>query len=297
MLLHYSGISFISGAINHGFFSGQRSLATAAFGIVLFVLGSWLERRRSSKEPAQTPPLRRTLALGTLLSIGLGLFTGGLQHFPDSPARSSWVVPLGFVLSITALGWLHEGPLRRATHAYGVLGTVFISLLSLTAWYGFSHNPQQSAVHSHAPIAPPSSPVLTALRVDRTLTIRMDDTMRFQPDHIEMRVGETLRLVFHNAGKMKHEWVLGTLDDLQAHKEGMAATATHEDHHAGNTAITLDPGATGELILQIRQPGRYHIACLIPGHEEAGMRGQLTVLDASPASAPPTHPEHDGHTH
>ena len=40
MLLKYSGISFISGAVNHGFFSGTRSLWTAAIGIVLFVLGA-----------------------------------------------------------------------------------------------------------------------------------------------------------------------------------------------------------------------------------------------------------------
>jgi hypothetical protein len=45
MLLKYSGISFISGAVNHGFFSGERSLWTAAVGIVLFVVGAWMEHR------------------------------------------------------------------------------------------------------------------------------------------------------------------------------------------------------------------------------------------------------------
>jgi uncharacterized cupredoxin-like copper-binding protein len=35
MLLKYSGISFISGAVNHGFFSGTRSLWTAAIGITV----------------------------------------------------------------------------------------------------------------------------------------------------------------------------------------------------------------------------------------------------------------------
>lgn len=43
MLLKYSGISFISGAVNHGFFSGERSLWTAAIGIVLFVVGAWMD--------------------------------------------------------------------------------------------------------------------------------------------------------------------------------------------------------------------------------------------------------------
>ena len=42
MLLKYSGISFISGAVNHGFFSGERSLWTAAVGVALFLLGAFL---------------------------------------------------------------------------------------------------------------------------------------------------------------------------------------------------------------------------------------------------------------
>jgi hypothetical protein len=33
----------------------------------------------------------------------LDFFTGGLQHFPDSPVRSAWVVPLGFAVSVPAL--------------------------------------------------------------------------------------------------------------------------------------------------------------------------------------------------
>ena len=96
MLLKYSGISFISGAVNHGFFSGERSLWTAAFGIVLFVVGAWMEHRSQNNQTS----VLESLWVGTLLSIGLGFFTGGLQHFPDSPARSAWVVPLGFSVSV-----------------------------------------------------------------------------------------------------------------------------------------------------------------------------------------------------
>ena len=115
MLLKYSGISFISGAVNHGFFSGTRSLWTAAIGIVLFVLGAWLEHRLNA-DSNDTPSsgLLQTLVLGTLLSIGLGFFTGGLQHFPDSPARSAWVVPLGFFISVLALGLSAPGHWPRA---------------------------------------------------------------------------------------------------------------------------------------------------------------------------------------
>ena len=82
MLLKYAGISFISGAVNHGFFSGERSLWTAAIGIVLFVLGAALEHRLtdSDTEAAQAG-LLRTLVLGALLSIGLGFSPGGYSTF------------------------------------------------------------------------------------------------------------------------------------------------------------------------------------------------------------------------
>ena len=64
MLLKYSGISFISGAVNHGFFSGTRSLWTAAVGIVLFVLGAWLEHRlNANSDDRPSSGLLQTLLL------------------------------------------------------------------------------------------------------------------------------------------------------------------------------------------------------------------------------------------
>ena len=53
MLLKYSGISFISGAVNHGFFSGERSLWTAAVGVALFLLGAFLALRLSDGRQAE----------------------------------------------------------------------------------------------------------------------------------------------------------------------------------------------------------------------------------------------------
>ncbi|WP_333846380.1 hypothetical protein [Limnohabitans sp.] len=99
-LLKYGGISFIAGAVNHGMFSESRSLITAAFGVCFYLLGSWLEMRL---QDAQRLSWAYVLGVGIVSSIGLGFFTGGLQHFPDSPDRSVWVVPLGFALSLLAM--------------------------------------------------------------------------------------------------------------------------------------------------------------------------------------------------
>lgn len=137
MLLKYSGISFISGAVNHGFFSGERSLWTAAVGMVLFVLGAWLEHRSAhAAAHARREGLLTTLVLGSVLSIGLGFFTGGLQHFPDSPARSAWVVPLGFVVSALALTLDTPRPWPRSATIYVIaMGSLItVSSLAFAGW-------------------------------------------------------------------------------------------------------------------------------------------------------------------
>jgi len=133
MLLKYSGISFISGAVNHGFFSGERALWTALIGMVLFVLGAWLEHHwHPADTGAPRSGLLKTLALGSLLSIGLGFFTGGLQHFPDSPERSAWVVPLGFFVSVFALGLTAPRSWTRAASTY----VLVLGMLTATGSWG-----------------------------------------------------------------------------------------------------------------------------------------------------------------
>ena len=95
-LAKYAGISFIAGAVNHGMFSEQRSLLTAAIGVVFYLMGAAMELKVANDGSKSWADL---LGFGIVASIGLGFFTGGLQHFPDSPERSLWVVPLGFFLS------------------------------------------------------------------------------------------------------------------------------------------------------------------------------------------------------
>jgi Domain of unknown function (DUF305) len=152
MMCKYSGISFISGAVNHGFFSGERSLITAALGIVLFAVGAVMEHRANAAAGEGSDSLLKTLLLGALLSIGLGFFTGGLQHFPDSPARSSWVVPLGFVVSVLALFATLKQRWEASTTRYAVIASLLVAVLSWAGGRYLAGQPQEAA-HQHGEAA------------------------------------------------------------------------------------------------------------------------------------------------
>jgi uncharacterized cupredoxin-like copper-binding protein len=115
-----------------------------------------------------------------------------------------------------------------------------------------------------------------AKAVSRTFEIAMTDAMRFVPDRIEVRQGETIRMVHRNLGKVTHEFVLGTRKDLDEHAALMKRfpTMEHDEPYMAHVA----PGKTGEIIWTFNRAGEFDFACLISGHYDAGMVGKVKVV-------------------
>lgn len=115
-------------------------------------------------------------------------------------------------------------------------------------------------------------------RVNRVIKLAMSDTMRFTPDRLAIRLGDTVKLSVSNNGKALHEIVLGTREDLAQHAKMMKM---HPDMaHSAPQMLHVTAGKTGEIVWRFNQAGQFDFACLIPGHFEAGMRGTITVAPA-----------------
>jgi uncharacterized cupredoxin-like copper-binding protein len=112
-------------------------------------------------------------------------------------------------------------------------------------------------------------------KVTRTLRVNMNDKMRFEPEQIQVRKGETIRFVVANHGAVLHEMVLGTSQALKEHAELMKKHPGMEHDEPSMTHVK--PGAKGEIVWQFTQAGEFQFACLIPGHFEAGMVGKVIV--------------------
>lgn len=117
-----------------------------------------------------------------------------------------------------------------------------------------------------------------AKAVTRTIEVRMTDNMRFAPDRIEVREGETVRFRIVNAGKLLHEMVIGTKKELDAHAEMMMKHPgmEHDEPYMAHVAA----GKRGEMVWNFNRPGTFQFACLIAGHYQAGMTGTITVVPA-----------------
>jgi uncharacterized cupredoxin-like copper-binding protein len=115
-----------------------------------------------------------------------------------------------------------------------------------------------------------------AKAVTRIINVVMTDDMRFSPDRIEVKQGETIRFVHKNAGKIMHEFVVGTKKVLDEHAAMMLKfpNMEHDEPYMAHVA----PGKTVEMIWTFNRPGEFDFACLIPGHYQAGMVGKIKVV-------------------
>lgn len=112
-------------------------------------------------------------------------------------------------------------------------------------------------------------------KASRTVKIDMSDKLRFSPANLTIKPGETVRFVVKNSGKLKHEMVLGGMQELIQHAELMKKhpTMEHDEPYMAHVA----PGRSETMVWQFTNAGDFYFGCLVPGHFEAGMIGKISV--------------------
>jgi uncharacterized cupredoxin-like copper-binding protein len=106
----------------------------------------------------------------------------------------------------------------------------------------------------------------------RTVSVDMVD-IGFRPSRMTARRGETLKFVFHNLGKVKHEALFGDAAAQAAHEKEM--TDMGSSH--GTMMNEVAPGATRTISYTFDKPGATLIGCHEPGHYAAGMKIAVVV--------------------
>lgn len=144
-----------------------------------------------------------------------------------------------------------------------------------------------------------------AAQATRTVEIKLGE-MFFEPESIDVKLGETVRFVIHNTGSLLHEFNLGSAAMHAGHQKemqqmmdsgmltptGMQHDMSQMDHskmghgdqpmgqmmkHDDPNSVLVEPGKTAELTWTFSKATSLEFACNIPGHYQAGMVGKLTV--------------------
>lgn len=151
-VLYFVGAGLISGAVVHHPLDPTRYTKIAVIGVLVFLAATVVNEFLLATD---RPALRRAiLVIGAslLLSFGIGMLSGGLQHFEDFPDRGAVLVPLGITVSFIAFvlkdahsSWRRIfGPLGLA-----VLLTAAVSFFGLQAVADGLGEPSGESGHSH----------------------------------------------------------------------------------------------------------------------------------------------------
>lgn len=91
-LLRYVGVGLISGSIVHmGTLGGghTRYIILIMMGVVAFIAGTLLEKRESKSS------ITAFIGISVIMSIGVGMVSGGTQHYLDGPTYAAFLIPIG----------------------------------------------------------------------------------------------------------------------------------------------------------------------------------------------------------
>lgn len=120
---------------------------------------------------------------------------------------------------------------------------------------------------------------------DRVVEVAMDD-FSFSPDNFAVTAGETVTFVVTNVGMVEHELRLSNEHRIEEHMADGHSDDDHDDDAAAEEAgheetadmfLHLEAGASGEITVTFPMDMTLftEVACLIPGHYEAGMAADL----------------------
>lgn len=126
---YYVGAGLISGAVVHHPMDPTRYTMISAVGVLVFLVATVLNEFVLASERPALSRMVRVLGASTMLSFGLGMLSGGMQHFADLPSRCAVLIPLGIVLSFVAYFLKDdETPWRRIFSLMGLAALVVAAL-------------------------------------------------------------------------------------------------------------------------------------------------------------------------
>ena len=119
---------------------------------------------------------------------------------------------------------------------------------------------------------------------DRVVAVAMDD-FSFNPANFAVTAGETVTFVVTNVGVVEHEFRLSNEHRIEEHMADGHSDDDHDDdaaddgghHEDADMFLHLEAGASGEITVTFPMDMTLftEVACLIPGHYEAGMAAEL----------------------
>lgn len=129
----FIGTGFLSGAIVHFPMDPVRFSVIGFIGAAIFVASSTINEIAMQGKEVSVREILKLIAFSIVLALGVGMISGGVQHFDEVPEYASILIPLGVVLSLIGYVLKHGIDLHKVqTFKLGFATVAVVAILGAT---------------------------------------------------------------------------------------------------------------------------------------------------------------------
>jgi hypothetical protein len=144
---YFVGAGLISGSVVHHPLDPIRYTIIGAAGVLTFLAATVLNEFVLPRQRPAGAQLLRIVGGSLLLSMGIGMLSGGIQHFDEFPARAAILVAAGLVLSF--LAYIVRNVPQRWKSVVGPIGLGVLAT-AVMAFAGLSYLAAHTAAGTHS---------------------------------------------------------------------------------------------------------------------------------------------------
>lgn len=149
-VLNFVGAGMVSGGVVHYPLNENFYGILTVAGSIVFTIGALVTEIVNGRKLGNFRRIFFLVTTSLLLSFGIGMLSGGIQHFTDFPDRATILIPAGLILSFVAFVLKFE-KLRKGLFGKVALGGTFIALIAGVSFLGLGQlaSSLQPAGHTH----------------------------------------------------------------------------------------------------------------------------------------------------
>ncbi|MBC8059719.1 MAG: hypothetical protein H7Y18_03550 [Clostridiaceae bacterium] len=128
-IIYFLGIGMTSSGIVLMPFNHVRYSIILIIGLSLFLAGSIFNEIVINKHKMSASESIKLIALSLTLALGIGMISGGISHFKESPKYVSFLIPLGTIISFISFVIKNDFKLNKKEKLIMYVGVVLVALI------------------------------------------------------------------------------------------------------------------------------------------------------------------------
>jgi hypothetical protein len=129
-IIYFLGIGMVSSGIVLMPFNALRYSIILSLGLLLFISGSVYNELVINRQRLTMAESIKLILVSLALAIGIGMISGGISHFKESPTYAAYLIPIGIILSFISFTIKNNYDLDRKSY-FLVLATLLVGAILL----------------------------------------------------------------------------------------------------------------------------------------------------------------------